>query len=64
MSANLLEKARANRLIALEVLKQRESNLFVLADARKSAKRRQKQLVFSSRRTASSPIAGGLKHAA
>lgn len=59
MSITLLEKARANRLIALEVLKQRESNLFVLANARKVAKRRQKELVFSSRRTAA-----GMKQAA
>ena len=50
MSAKLLEKARANRLIALEVLKQRESNLFVLADARKIAKRRQQEVMFVSRR--------------
>ena len=64
MSANLLEKARANRLIALEILKQRDSNLFVLAEARKSAKRRQRQLVFSTRRKVSPQRVTCVKQAA
>ena len=51
MSTNLLEKARANRLIALEVLKQRENNLVILNAARKHAKRRQQHLFFSSCRS-------------
>lgn len=64
MTANLLEKARANRLIALEVLKQRDSNLFLLADARKTARRRQKELIFTSRRSAKPQAASALTQAA
>ncbi len=52
MSANILEKARSNRLIALEVLKQREGNLFILEQARKTARRRQENVMFISRRSA------------
>ncbi|MEO3414268.1 hypothetical protein AAFO92_06390 [Roseovarius sp. CAU 1744] len=57
MSANLLEKARDNRRIALEVLEQRESNLFVLSAARKNAIRRDKQVMFFSRRATASKFA-------
>ena len=52
MSANLLEKARANRILALNVLEQRGSNLFILEDARKSTRRLQEKLFFTSRRNA------------
>ena len=50
MPTNLLEKARANRMIALEVLKQRENNLLVLSHARKKATRRPHEVMFFSRR--------------
>lgn len=63
MSANLLEKARTNRLIALEVLKQRDSNLVILDSARKTARRRQQALIFSSCRPAAS-VADILQQAA
>ena len=55
MSNYLIEKARTNRLIALEVLKQREGNLFVLANARKTAKRRNGDVLFVSRRAKDCP---------
>lgn len=62
MSANLLEKARANRILALNVLEQRGSNLFILEDARKSSRRLQEKLFFTSRRNAG--LAGKIERVA
>jgi len=55
MTVNLLQKARQNRITALETLKRRRDNIFLLEDARADRARRGTSAVFIRRTAAAAP---------
>lgn len=55
MSVDLLQKARQNRIIALETLKRRRDNIFLLEDARADRARRGSSAIFIRRHATNAP---------